>query len=121
MNTLASFAAAFFPKCPVCWSAYLSVLGIAGLEQIPYSPWLQPLLVAAMVINLASIWLRAGATGRMSGPCLATAGALAIVLSIAGWPNAAGLGVALTVGGSLLTIFGSDSRVGPLTSSTSTD
>jgi len=26
---------AFFPKCPVCWISYMSVLGIAGAESIP--------------------------------------------------------------------------------------
>ena len=75
---------AFFPKCPVCWAGYLSVFGIAGLERIPYSPWLQPVLVAAMLINLASVWLRERSTGRMRGFYLAGAGALAIVVSKAG-------------------------------------
>jgi protein SCO1/2 len=40
--TLASLAFAFFPKCPVCWAAYLSLFGIVALEQIPYAPWLLP-------------------------------------------------------------------------------
>ena len=30
-GTLASLGVAFFPKCPFCWAAYLSVFGIAGL------------------------------------------------------------------------------------------
>jgi protein SCO1 len=106
-GTLASLAVAFFPKCPVCWAAYLSFFGIAGLERIPYSPWLQPLLAAVMLINLASLWLRGRSTGRWSGFCLATAGALAIVVSKAGpgWEKAALWGVALTLAGSLLGAF----------------
>jgi protein SCO1/2 len=103
-GTLASLGVAFFPKCPVCWAAYLSVLGIAGLERIPYSSWLQPVLIAVMLINLGSLWLRGRATGRMRGFYLAGAGALAIVVSRLGpgWENAAVWGVVLTLAGSLL-------------------
>lgn len=102
-GTLASLGVAFFPKCPICWAAYLSVFGIAGL-QIPYSPWLQPVLFALMLFNLACVWLRGRATGRMLGFYLVTAGVLAIVISKlgAGLENAAVLGVALTLAGSLL-------------------
>ena len=106
-GTLASLGLAFFPKCPVCWAAYLSFFGIAGLERIPYSPWLQPLLALVMLVNLASLWLRGRSTGRKTGFYLAAAGALAIVLSKAGagWEKAALLGIALTLIGSLLGSF----------------
>ncbi len=109
MGTLASLAVAFFPKCPICWAAYLSVLGIAGLNQIPYSPWLQPVLGLVMLINIVSVWLRGRGTGRMGGAYLVTAGALAIVLSRigSGWEKVAIVGVILTVAGSLLSAFGS--------------
>lgn len=105
-GTLASIGVAFFPKCPVCWAGYLSVFSIAGLEQIPYSPWLQPVLVGVMLINLASMWLRGRSTGRKSGFYLVSAGALAIVISKMGlgWENAAAWGVALTLAGSLLSV-----------------
>ncbi len=107
-GTLASLGVAFFPKCPICWAAYLSVFGIAGLNQIPYSPWLQPMLIAVMLINLASVWLRGRSTGRMSGFYLVSAGALAIVLLNMGlgWENAAVWGVALTLAGSLMSALG---------------
>jgi len=104
VGALASVGVAVFPKCPICWAAYLSVFGIAGLERIPYSPWLQPALVAVMLINLASVWLRGRSTGRLSGFYLVSAGVLAIVASKMdlGWENAAVWGVALTLAGSLL-------------------
>lgn len=104
LGTLASLAVAFFPKCPICWAAYLSMLGIAGLEQIPYSPWLLPVLAAVMLINLASVWRRGRTTGRMSGFYLVGAGALTIAASKLGiiWQDAAVWGVALTLAGSLL-------------------
>lgn len=103
-GTLASLGVAFFPKCPICWAGYASMLGLGGLVQIPYSPWLQPLLVAVMLINLASVWLRGRATGRMGGFYLVSAGALALVVSKLGpgWGSAATCGVALTFAGSLL-------------------
>lgn len=104
LSALAALGVAFFPKCPVCWAAYLSVFGVASLQRIPYSPWLQPLLVTVMLINLGSVWLRGRSTGRMSGFYLVSGGALAIVVSKLGpaWENAAVWGVALTMAGSLL-------------------
>lgn len=103
LGTIASLAVAFFPKCPVCWSAYLSVFGIAGLSAIPYTPWLKPAFAALMFLNLASVWLRARATRRMTGFSLASAGALAIVGALQfGWQGAAVAGVALTMAGSIL-------------------
>jgi protein SCO1/2 len=111
-GTLASLGVAFFPKCPVCWAGYLSLFGIAGMEHIPYSPWLQPVLVAVMLINLTSVWLRGRATGRMRGFYLVSAGALAIVVSKMGigWESAAGWGVALTLAGSLLSALNAKNR-----------
>jgi protein SCO1/2 len=104
LGTLASLGVAFFPKCPVCWAGYLSVLGVAGLERIPYSPWLQPALAAVILINLASVWLRGRSTGRMSGFYLVGTGAVAIAVSKVGLggEDAALWGVVLTMAGSML-------------------
>ncbi|HEX6900456.1 MAG TPA: SCO family protein [Thermoanaerobaculia bacterium] len=107
LGTLASLGVAFFPKCPVCWAAYLSLFGVAGLERIPYSPWLQPLLAAMMLINLASLWFRGRSTGRRSGFYLALAGALAILASrvVPGLEAAAMWGVGLTLVGSAVGVW----------------
>lgn len=80
------------------------MFGIAGFNQIPYAPWLQPVLLAVMLINLASVWLRGRSTGRMCGFYLVSAGALAIGVSQMGfgWEHAAAWGIALTLTGSLL-------------------
>jgi len=117
IGTLASLGVAFFPKCPICWAAYLSVFGIASINQIPYSPWLRPVLVAVMLINLASVWLRGRLTGRMSGFYLVSAGALVIVVSKMrpSWESAAVWGVALTLAGSLLSALKSPKGRSPLT------
>jgi protein SCO1 len=104
LGTLFSVGFAFFPKCPICWAAYLSVFGIAGLDQIPYSPWLQPVFATVMLINLTSVWFRARATGRKIGFYLASLGALAIVVSKMrnGWEGLALVGIILTLAGSML-------------------
>lgn len=108
LGTLASVGVALFPKCPVCWAGYLSLFGIAGLQRIPYIPWLQPVFFAVVLINLGSIWLRARSTGRMSGFYLVTAGAAAIVVSKLdpALGGAAYLGIALTLAGSLVSVAG---------------
>jgi protein SCO1/2 len=85
LATVASLGVAFFPKCPICWSAYLSLFGIAGLNQIPYSPWLQPILITAMIINVASVWLRARVTRQRWGLYLVSAGALIIIVAKTGF------------------------------------
>ena len=102
-GTAVALALALFPKCPFCWAAYLSLFGIVGLESIPYSPWLQPVLAILLLSNLTSIWFRARGTGRMMPFYLVTAGAIAIIASKAfAGPDAAGfLGVALTLAGSV--------------------
>ena len=109
LATLASLGVAFFPKCPICWSAYLSLFGIAGLNQIPYSPWLQPILITAMIINIVSVWLRARATRQRWGLYLVSAGALIIIVAKMGfgWEKAAIPGVLLTFAGSVVSAMSS--------------
>ncbi len=106
-STAVALGLALFPKCPFCWAAYLSLFGIAGVETIPYSPWLQPVLAILLLSNLASIWFRARSTGRMLPFYLVTAGALTIIASktFSGPSVASFLGVLLTLVGSLLSSF----------------
>lgn len=112
VGLLASIGAAFIPKCPVCWAAYFSVCGIAGLHQIPYTPWLQPALALVMLVNLGSLWLRARATGRVSGFYVSCAGAGLIVAStmFAGWDTLPVWGVALTIAGALISAINGKPR-----------
>jgi protein SCO1/2 len=103
IGTVASLAVTFFPKCPVCWAAYLSMFGVAGLDQLPLPAWLQPVLIAAMLINLASVWFRSWSTGRFTGAMLVSAG-MSIILasrSVPEWEGAGPWGVGLVLAGSL--------------------
>lgn len=102
-GTLAAVGLALFPKCPLCWAAYLSLFGIAGLESIPYSPWLQPLLAILLLFNLTSIWFRGRSTGRMTPFYLAATGALVIISAkvFPGLESAAIPGIIFTLVGSL--------------------
>ena len=104
---LTSLAVVFFPKCPICWAAYLSVFSIAGLERIPYAPWLFPVLVLVMLINLGSVWLRGNSTGRMGGFYLAATGVTLIVgAKLFATANLVAVaGVALVVVGSLFGVM----------------
>lgn len=58
-STFITLLIAFFPKCPFCWAAYLSLLGVAGLSSIPYSPWLLPLLCIFLATHVWFLWRRA--------------------------------------------------------------
>jgi protein SCO1/2 len=106
-GTAVALGLALFPKCPFCWAAYLSLFGIAGLETIPYSPWLQPVLAILLLSNLTSVWFRARATTRMMPFYLVTAGALTIIASkVFAGPDAVGfIGVFLTLAGSIWSTF----------------
>jgi protein SCO1/2 len=105
VGALAALAVALFPKCPICWATYLSALGIAGLERIPYSPQLVPLLVAVMVINAGASGLRGYSTGRYAAFALTLAGTVAILMALTfpALDGLAGWGAALNLAGALLT------------------
>jgi hypothetical protein len=101
-GTLASLAWAFFPKCPMCWAAYLSGFGTAGM-QIPYPSKVQPMLIVMMLINIVSVWFRSRATRRITGFYFVCAGTLAVILAKTGvgWENLAAWGALLTFSGTL--------------------
>ena len=91
------------PKCPLCWAAYMSAFGSLGISiQIPYQPWLLPLMAGLLLVNLAALFLRAR---RRYGPfSLCFSGVAAIVAGkfvlVSGTPLMT-LGLAAIVAGSL--------------------
>jgi protein SCO1/2 len=58
-NVLIPLVVAFFPKCPLCWAAYLSMLGITGLNFFQFSPAIKIILLGIMCLNLFLIYARA--------------------------------------------------------------
>jgi hypothetical protein len=97
----------------MCWAAGLSVFGIAGFDQIPYSPVLLPMFAGIMLVNLVFLWFRGRARRQMVGFGFAAAGAFAILVLRLGFnvQLAAPAGVALTWIGSILS-FWKSSRTG---------
>jgi protein SCO1 len=51
-NALLSLALVLLPKCPLCWAAYLSVLGTSWLPSASSIPIIFWILVALLVLNL---------------------------------------------------------------------
>jgi mercuric ion transport protein len=48
---------AFFPKCPFCWAAYMSLFSSLGLGKFAYQPWLLPVFVVLLFLNIVSLYL----------------------------------------------------------------
>jgi protein SCO1/2 len=113
VGTVAAVGVAFFPKCAFCWATYMSVFGVGVLQEIPYAPWLQPLLAALMLTNLVSAWLRGRATAHWTGFYLVAVGAGLIVLARS-YPQAGELaiwGVMVTLIGSAISVLVRSSAV----------
>ncbi len=45
-----------FPKCPVCWAAYMSIFGSYGISKLPYMPWLMPILIGFLGFHLFLVY-----------------------------------------------------------------
>lgn len=57
LSFLMAILIAFFPKCPLCWAAYMSLLGSWGIQTIPYKPWLLPVFCILLLVNIVSLYL----------------------------------------------------------------
>lgn len=73
-----SLLIAFFPKCPLCLGAYLSMFGSFGLARSPIAGWLFPILLLALSVHLFLIFKKGSQKGY--GPfVISLVGALIIV------------------------------------------
>lgn len=71
---------AFFPKCPVCWAVYMSMLGSFGITEMPYMKWLLPFFIVLLGIHLSMLLKKVSSKGY--GPfCISLIGFAIIIPS----------------------------------------
>lgn len=106
LSSVSAVVVAFFPKCPMCWAAYLSLFGVASVDWLTPSPWLLPLFALVLIVNVGSLWWIGKRSQRRIGFYLAALGALTILTNSLWleltWLGA--IGIALTVLGSLSSV-----------------
>ncbi len=115
-SVLLSILVAFFPKCPFCWAAYMSMFGSFGLAQIPYQSWLFPVLLGFLGLHLLLIYRRVPEKGY--GPLiLSIAGVAILMLSRSLLPDSMPLlatGLLFILAGSLWNNFSFDFTKTPI-------
>lgn len=77
LTTALSISLAFIPRCPVCWSTYMSMFGSVWLARTPYVAWLYPVLIGLSGLNLLAL-KRASKNGH--GPFLLGLAGTVVVL-----------------------------------------
>ena len=80
-SVLLGLGIVFFPKCPLCWVAYMTLFSAAGIETIPYQPWVLPLLMLLLVVNMGVLFLKAKKGGSHGPIWCSAAGVFIIVVS----------------------------------------
>ncbi|SEU29525.1 hypothetical protein [Stigmatella erecta] len=78
LTALLSIVLAFFPKCAVCWTAYMGMFGSVWLARTPYVAWFYPVLLGLSALNLLLLLKRAPKRGY--GPVLFNLAGIAIIL-----------------------------------------
>lgn len=73
---------AFFPKCPLCLAAYLSLFGITQYEFFRFREWMLPLFIALLLVNLFSLFLMSRRRQWFLSFYLSLAGACCIIMAV---------------------------------------
>lgn len=106
-SILMSVLIAFFPKCPFCWGVYMSTFGSIGLVQLPYMPWLLPVLLLFFAVHLYMLYREIHRKGYL--PFLISLGGAAVLLTCRSYlPQEKWLlmaGMVMIISGSLLNSF----------------
>jgi hypothetical protein len=71
----------FFPKCPFCWAAYMSIFSTLGLASIPYMPWLQPVMMLVFLVNIFTLFMIARKRKNYTSFALNATGAVFLMVS----------------------------------------
>ena len=80
-TVLLSVILSFFPKCPFCWAAYMSIFSTLGLASIPYMPWLQPVMMVFFLVNIFTLFMIARKRKNYTSFVFSVTGALLIMVS----------------------------------------
>jgi len=103
-STLLSVLIAFFPKCPMCWAAYMSMFGSLSIARLPYMGWLLPVLFIMLGVHMFLLFRRAPRVGYLPF-FISLPGALSLIAARVLFPSEQSLlmvGMAFIIGGSLL-------------------
>ena len=102
--TVSPLLIAVFPKCPLCWTSYMSAFGVAGLQKIPYTPWLIPVLVAGIGVNLWGLYQSGKRRNGLLPFWLSILGAVTFLVGGFWLEHSAGLygGILMILAGSIL-------------------
>jgi hypothetical protein len=94
-TVLLSVILSFFPKCPFCWAAYMSIFSTFGLASIPYMPWLQPVMVVFFLVNIFTLFTVARKRKNYASFALSVTGASFLLgstfMSVSLWLTYTGL------------------------------
>ena len=102
---VAAAIVACLPKCPLCWSAYLSSVGLTAFAGHAY-PLTVQLVGLLLLVHLGSVFWRARATRNWLGFGLSAAGTVAIVATIWFGADATQSGTVLLGAGALISALG---------------
>lgn len=47
---------AFFPKCPMCWMAYLNLIGMGSIVSVSHQPWFVYIFIGLAIFNLTNLY-----------------------------------------------------------------
>jgi hypothetical protein len=106
-SALLSILIAFFPKCPLCWAAYMSMFGSLGIARLPYMGWLFPVLLLFLGMHLLILYKKAAQIGYLPF-FISLLGALLLLFTRILFPSEKWLlllGMASIISGSLLNSF----------------
>lgn len=106
-SILLSILIAFFPKCPMCWAVYMSMLGSIGMSKVPYMPWLLPVLLTFLLFHIAMQYRTIKQKGPLPFSC-SLLGATCLLLARFTFPGMKWLlltGMFFIIAGSLLSTF----------------
>ena len=68
---------AAMPKCPLCWMALMSALGVSSIIN---SQWLQPLAITLLLLSVGALFVRARSRHGYGPFCLGLVAAVAMYL-----------------------------------------